>query len=491
LKKFSVLPEMQKKRGFRDFLYTLSPWVLSAACILLFFVLTLFTVNNFRREKQLIQEALTQRGITVMRFIASYARERIRDSLRNGEPLNSWEVYMKSALQQAVEQPGIAGVVLIDKENRIITGEGEGTFFPGGKVEGVTEKFLRKLQKSQGGLVVSENLEDRDSGKKYFQVAAQIRPLGFAGRFSGMTGAGGHRMTGMHHRPFSRLKNEVDQLFSKKPALLIRLEPEAFSSPLRSQIIQMVILLVVFILVAFGGVLSLLTLKGLKDSQEELRRSERLAALGRMAAGVAHELRNPLSSIKGLAMLMKSGREKNRTALDETADLLVGEVDRLNRGIEELLDYAKPDQLKVSDVDVNTMVEKTSSLLTADLDAGNIGLELQLDPAVPSISADEDKLNRLLLNLLLNGVQAMENGGRLTISTSCTGKEIIIQVVDTGTGIAPADLKKIFDPYFTTKNTGTGLGLAICSKIVEEHGGEITLSSVVGKGTTAEVKIPI
>jgi signal transduction histidine kinase len=137
------------------------------------------------------------------------------------------------------------------------------------------------------------------------------------------------------------------------------------------------------------------------------------------------------------------------------------------------------------------MVEKISSLLTADLDAGNIGLELQLDPAVPSISADEDKLNRLLLNLLLNGVQAMENGGRLTISTSCTGKEIIIQVVDTGTGIAPADLKKIFDPYFTTKNTGTGLGLAICSKIVEEHGGEITLSSVVGKGTTAEVKIPI
>lgn len=476
----------------KAFLYALSPWVLGAACVLLFFVLTLFTVNNYRREKQLVLEALTQRGITVIRFIASYGRERMREKLQMGSRPGTWEENVQSALQQAVEQPGIDCVVLFDGENRIIAAEGEEKFFPAKKVDEETIHFLEQLKESGRTLIVSEKLIAGRDGGKYFQLAARFKPLGFAGRFrhqEAMEG-GSHRMMGGHHRPFSRFRNEIDRLFSLNPVLLVRLEPKEFSTPLRNQILQLAILFVVFILVAVGGFLSFLTLRGLKDSQKELRRSERLAALGRMAAGVAHELRNPLSSIKGLAMLIKSGGKKGRGSIGENVDLLVGEVDRLNRGIEELLDYAKPEQLKISPVNVNDVIKKTSSLLAVDLDSQNIQLDLQLDPEIPDIAADEDKLNRLLLNLSLNGIQAMEKDGCLVISTRSEGKTVIISVADNGPGIPADHMKKIFDPYFTTKRVGTGLGLAMCSKIVEEHGGEITISSTVNKGTVVIVKLP-
>ncbi len=480
------------KKTFKDFLYALSPWVLGVACILLFFVLTLFAVNNYRREKQLVLEALTQRGITVIRFIASYGRERMLETLQRGSSYGTWKEYVQSALQQAVEQPGIDCVVLFDGENNIIAAEGEKKFFLGKRVDAETIRFLEQLKESGRTLIVSEKLiADRDGGK-YFQLAAHLKPLGFAGRFRlmGAMKGGNHRMMGEHHQPFSKFRKEVDLLFSMKPVLLVRLEPKEFSTPLRNQIIQMAVLLVVFILVAVGGFLSFLTLRGLKDSQKELRRSERLAALGQMAAGVAHELRNPLSSIKGLALLMKSGGKNSGGANDETAELLVGEVDRLNRGIEELLDYAKPDQLKLSRVNINGIIKKTSSLLAVDLDSLNIQLDLQLDSDIPNIPGDEDKLNRLLLNLSLNAVQAMEQGGCLTISTRDVGKTVMITVADNGSGITEDHMKKIFDPYFTTKSAGTGLGLAMCAKIVEEHGGEITISSTITEGTVVEVKLP-
>ncbi|BCL60641.1 two-component sensor histidine kinase [Desulfomarina profundi] len=485
--------EKRTKDAFKDFLYALSPWVLGAACILLFFVLTLFTVNSYRREKQLVLEALTQRGITVMRFIASYGRERMRETLQKGASPGTWEEYVQSALQQAVEQPGIDCVVLFDGDNKIIAAEGEEKFFPGEKVDVETIRFLEQLKEGDRTLIVSEKLITARDGEKYFQLAARFKPLGFAGRFRlmGLMEDGNKRMMGGHHRPFSKFRSEVDRLFSMKPVLLVRLEPKEFSTPLRNQIIQMLILLVVFILVAVGGFLSLLTLRGLKDSQKELRRSERLAALGRMAAGVAHELRNPLSSIKGLAMLMKSGEKKGSGAIDETADLLVGEVDRLNRGIEELLDYAKPDRLRISKANINGIIRKTSSLLAVDLDSQNIQLDLQLGSDIPDISADEDKLNRLLLNLSLNAVQAMEMGGTLKISTRREGKNIIITVADNGPGITEDHMKKVFDPYFTTKSAGTGLGLAMCSKIVEEHCGEISISSTGNEGTVVVVKLPV
>jgi len=294
----------------------------------------------------------------------------------------------------------------------------------------------------------------------------------------------------------SGFKEEMDRLGRAQPVLIVQLNSDQFSTPVKRQVLQMVILFTAFILVAVGSLLSLLTLRGLKGSQvrlgrveKELQRSERLAALGKMAAGVAHELRNPLSSIKGLAILLKSKFNNEKDGV-EAATILVQEVERLNRSIGELLDYAKPAKLNVINLNVNVIVEKTSRLVEVDIEAQDIALDLNLSDDLPHIEVDEDKLTQVFLNLFLNGIQAMDSGGILRVSSRQEGHNVIVVVEDTGSGIAVENLQKVFDPYFTTKSEGTGLGLAMSSKIVEEHGGEIVLTSQLGDGARVEVVLP-
>jgi two-component system sensor histidine kinase HydH len=238
-----------------------------------------------------------------------------------------------------------------------------------------------------------------------------------------------------------------------------------------------------------GEVLLVRDLSEIRSLEKELRRSERLAALGKMAAGVAHELRNPLSSIKGLAMLLKERR--NNTEAEESADLLVKEVERLNRSISELLDYARPAKLQRHMASLAGIVGKAVSLVQAD--AGSLAITISVDIPVdlPQVFVDVDKINQVMLNLLLNGVQAMPEGGDLTISATQDGEYLLLVLRDSGEGIATDRLPRIFDPYFTTKSNGTGLGLAISAKIIEEHGGSIKVSSREGEFTEVCLQLPL
>jgi len=142
-------------------------------------------------------------------------------------------------------------------------------------------------------------------------------------------------------------------------------------------------------------------------------------------------------------------------------------------------------------VDVNAIVKKTALLVEIDLEAQNISLDLHLTETLPTLEADDDKLNQVFLNLFLNGIQAMDSGGILTVSSHLKGKSVVVVVEDTGSGIAGENLQKVFDPYFTTKSDGTGLGLALSAKIIEEHEGGIVLASRPGEGTRVEVVLPI
>lgn len=238
-----------------------------------------------------------------------------------------------------------------------------------------------------------------------------------------------------------------------------------------------------------GTLLLMLDLSQVKKLEEELRRSERLAALGKMAAGVAHELRNPLSSIKGLALLLQSHYNKD-DGDRETTTILVQEVERLNRSISELLDYARPQKLRKEAVDLRKLVHKAVSLIRIDAETAGIALTTFFEEGLPMVYADEDKLNQVLLNLLLNGIQAIKEGGHLDIRVGATDRKIEIVVIDNGCGISEEDLGRVFDPYFTTKPEGTGLGMAMSAKIIEEHGGEIHLQSILGEGTSVIVEIP-
>ncbi len=241
---------------------------------------------------------------------------------------------------------------------------------------------------------------------------------------------------------------------------------------------------------AHAGVMLLIQdLSQVKSLEEELRRSERMAALGKMAAGVAHELRNPLSSIKGLAILLKS-RFQEKSTDQETADILVQEVERLNRSIGELLDYARPQKLIKADVHPEEVVQKAVSLIRMDAESEGVRVEIQVEADLPVVQADQDKLNQVFLNLFLNSIQAMEHGGRLDIRVATQGRNVLFTVKDTGCGVNKKDLPRVFDPYFTTKPEGTGLGLAMSVKIIEEHGGTITFESEPDVGTTVVVSLP-
>ena len=241
-----------------------------------------------------------------------------------------------------------------------------------------------------------------------------------------------------------------------------------------------------------GQVLLLSDITRLKELEAEMRENERLAAVGRMAAGVAHEIRNPLSSIKGLALLLKDKFPRQSREF-ETTGLLIQEVERMNRTISELLGFARPASLELQEVDLRVLLKETLQLVSADTASEHIRTSMHCAPDLPVLMADRDRLRQVIINILLNSVQAMEDGGTLEISArkSHSGSQVELLFRDTGKGIKPEHLAQVFFPYFTTRKEGTGIGLAITQKIIADHGGTIRVESTPGKGTTVVVELPL
>ena len=240
-----------------------------------------------------------------------------------------------------------------------------------------------------------------------------------------------------------------------------------------------------------GSVLLLRDLREIRDLQEKVRRSERLASLGRLAAGVAHEIRNPLSSIRGFAQFFQN-RFKGQEKEQEYASVMVREVDRLNRVITELLDFARPKEPHRELHSAGEILEQTLKLLESELAKKNIAVEKNLGASLPRILVDRDQLSQAFLNLLLNALESMEGAGKIRISMESGGAEVLaISISDTGRGIPKEDLERVFEPFFSTKRKGTGLGLAIVHQIVESHKGEIQVESREGQGATFRITLPI
>jgi len=229
----------------------------------------------------------------------------------------------------------------------------------------------------------------------------------------------------------------------------------------------------------------------IKRLQMEAQKNERLTALGNLAAGVAHEIRNPLSSIKGLATYI-ARKVQPDGPVEEAANTMILEVNRLNRVVSELLEFARPSVVKVAETDIDAVVTRALRLSDADLKAGGVRVDYTPNPELPTVLANGERLTQALLNLFLNAVQAMEPDGELRVRVEIrSASEFAIVVSDTGKGIPPEALVSIFTPYFTTKPSGTGLGLAIVHQIIEGHGGKISVTSEPEKGTTFTLLIPL
>jgi len=225
--------------------------------------------------------------------------------------------------------------------------------------------------------------------------------------------------------------------------------------------------------------------------KKEIARTQRLASIGRLAAGVAHEIRNPLSSIKGFATYFKE-RYREIPEDHKTAEIMIQEVERLDRVIGQLLEFARPMNISKKTASLEDVIKDSLRMVEAEARQRGIRVDFSSDPQTKEVRIDTDRIRQVLLNLYLNAIAAMESGGTLSVELrqdDDTGRFRII-VSDTGTGIKNSDLPHLFDPYFTTKPSGTGLGLAIVHKIIESHGGEVSVESRYGEGATVTIRLP-
>jgi two-component system NtrC family sensor kinase len=224
----------------------------------------------------------------------------------------------------------------------------------------------------------------------------------------------------------------------------------------------------------------------LRAQGEALLRSERLAAIGRIAAQITHEIRNPLSSISLNAEELGERAPQAR----ELCDAIVREVDRLTAITEEYLRFARLPKPQLQRSDVNDTVRDLLDFIRPELEASGVRVMLSLSTGLPRVLADVAQLRQLLLNLLRNAREAMPSGGDLHIATRSGQGSVEVEVRDTGPGIPPERMERIFDPFFTTKARGTGLGLAMAQEIAQEHGGQLLCESVVGEGTVFTLRLP-
>jgi PAS domain S-box-containing protein len=220
-----------------------------------------------------------------------------------------------------------------------------------------------------------------------------------------------------------------------------------------------------------------------KRMEEELVRSERLAALGNMASHISHEIKNPLIVIGGFARQILKDTTPDPQANREKLQIIVDEVKRLEDFLVEVGGYAKISEPHLQAGDFNALIQELGQRLGPSLQESGIQLVMDLDPNLPQIQFDPGHMRQALLNIAKNGIEAMAAGGTLTISSRRQGEEIVVELADTGEGIPPEALEKIFQPFYSTKDKGSGLGLAITQKIIEAHHGKIAIESEPGKGT--------
>ncbi|MFP5109937.1 ATP-binding protein [Neobacillus sp. C211] len=243
--------------------------------------------------------------------------------------------------------------------------------------------------------------------------------------------------------------------------------------------------------IVFGGKDAVLSIgKDITEKMEEterlLQKSEKLALLGQMAAGIAHEIRNPLTSIKGFIQLLRTSTRK-----EEYFDILLTELDRINDIVGEFLVLAKPTAAVYMTRDIKMLIKDVVTLINNQSLLNNVQILVEFDNDLPLISCEENQLKQVFLNLLKNAIEAMPKGGNinLLVKEKEEGK-LSIQIIDQGVGIPQERISTLGEPFYTTKEKGTGLGLMTCYKIIEGHNGELNIYSKINEGTTIEIILP-
>ena len=231
--------------------------------------------------------------------------------------------------------------------------------------------------------------------------------------------------------------------------------------------------------------------RDLKTSRDQLIQAERLATAGKMSASFAHEIRNPLSSMRMLAQMLMQKPEMSAEKHQRSVRYILEEIERIDSIVKGLMDFDRPTKLDLKRQPITPVLQAVLALMEANLAHHKIQLVLDLLPETPEIQFDSDKLKQAFMNVVLNAMEAMPQGGVLQVSTFIEGDSVCVKVVDTGIGIPAEDLEHLFEPFFTRKTRGTGLGLANVKRILEEHGGSVEIKSTPDEGATVALWLPV
>lgn len=437
-------------------------WLLTGLILLLVCLFSALIVRDYGRENEAARQTIQEKGSVLIRALES--------GTRVGMGMRMHHSQLQALLEEMAWQPGVLWFAVTDENGKIIAHSdprrvGE-SLYPASTLRELnigSEERWRRLEQPEPAL----------------EIYRQFRPLN----------GGGHHMRMMMRRESADLRNQAPQV------IFIAFDTRELDADHARGLRNMVIMLCAAGVVMTATVLAQFWFRRYQRSRKQLQeataRKEKLLALGHLAAGVAHEIRNPLSSIKGLARYFAERAPADGEA-HQLALVMAREADRLNRVVSELLELVRPAHLKYQSVDLNEVITHSLQLVSQDAASRAISLKFIAQPALCRIQADPDRLKQVLLNLYLNAIHAIGRDGVITVAVrECGDGRVKVSVADSGKGMTAEQLQAIFTPYFTTKADGTGLGLAVVQNIVEQHGGTIDAESTPGKGALFTLYLPV
>jgi len=443
----------------KDSMATGISWLLSGIVLLLVCLFSALIVRDYGRESASAQQTIQEKGSVLIRALESGARV--------GMGMRMHHAQLQTMLEEMAWQPGVLWFAVTDEQGKIIA-------HSDAQQVGQPLYDARTMQTLAPG--DTERWRRLTSPEPALEIYRQFRPL---------DAPSGHHMRMMMRRNVVDAPQVIFVAFDAR-----ELDAEQ-ARGLRNMIVMLCAAGVVMVATVLAQFWFSRYQRSRKLLQEATHRKEKLMALGHLAAGVAHEIRNPLSSIKGLAKYFAERTPPGGEAY-ELAQVMAKEADRLNRVVSELLELVRPAHLKWQPVDLNEVIGHSLQLVSQDASGRDITLQFTAQPSLCRIQADPDRLNQVLLNLYLNAIQAIGREGIITVAVAeCGDGRIKLSVADSGKGMTAEQLQAIFTPYFTTKADGTGLGLAVVQNIVEQHGGTIHVESMPGKGAVFTLYLPV
>ncbi len=449
-----------------SFKFSRTALVILIASILLGIILGISTIRNLDREQSLMEDFLKREALTLIHSFEAGARTSRMHCRFGDDPL-------QTLVKETLLGNNIVYIRIVTANGQVMAEAGE---LPAAESQSTISKILN---------TDPDQLTILKRQSHVFAVASEFNPIRPGRRKQKIMQCTTGCCTPV---PGKSLKNQRQVIF-------VALNNAEFIQARQADLKHSLFMGLILFLLGSAGFYFIflyqemqLTKTTLAKMELSLERSRRLAALGKMAAGIAHEIRNPLGTLKGFAQYFKD-QAANDSESREYADIMIGEVDRLNHIIAALLQFARPREPELQTVSARDIMERAVRLLAADFNKQAITPEITSDDNA-EFRADPDLLLQVLINLMKNSLAASGPGDQIILTSTLQDNHIILTITDSGRGMDPEEKERMFDPFFTTRKTGTGLGLAVSYQIIEQHNGRFEVDSRPGQGTRISIILP-